>query len=90
MISKADMKSHALLAQIEGLEQAATFLKLPMLGPDAKQRDVNKLRAYLLAEAGKLRAKELGVKDADKNKKLKRLLGEGNERTEVPPQGMQE
>lgn len=80
MISKAQMKNAAFEAQAEGLETKAAGLKLtPAMGPNATQRDVNRLRSFLLAEAGKLRAKRLALEDAEKHKKLKRLQSEGNE-----------
>lgn len=81
MISKTDMKSQALWAQAQGLQERAATIKLAELGMAAKQRDLNKLRAYLLAEAGKLRAKVLGIEDAEKKRKLQQLIGGADEDT---------
>lgn len=87
MMTKPVMKAYALEAQAKSLDTAAAELRLTQaMGLSATQRDVNRLRAYLMAEAGKLRAKRLALEEAEKQKKRRKAANEG---TEMSAQGLQ-
>jgi len=74
MISKATMKIELLSAMAAGAEDTAINLRLTAsMGPGSTQRDVNRLRSFMLSEAGKLRAKIVAIKDAEDLKRRKRV-----------------
>jgi len=85
MLTTFQMKQFVNRLIHQTLTKEAAALKLDHLDINARQKDVTKMQAYLLAIAEDFKQKELTLIERQNLKRAKK-----NAAAEVPPQGVQE